>query len=77
MYFANKQTAYMKIIKASPKLKVYLFLVKILRILYVISLKILAQQNLKKIELELYRKRLNNEPPFLHACTMFMYETHE
>ena len=24
-----------------------------------------------------YRKRLNNEPHFLHACTLFMYEIHE
>ena len=23
-----------------------------------------------------YRKRLNNGPPFLHACTLFMYEIH-
>ena len=23
-----------------------------------------------------YRKRLNNGPPFLRACTLFMYEIH-
>ena len=23
-----------------------------------------------------YRKRLNNGPPFLHACTIFVYEMH-
>ena len=23
-----------------------------------------------------YRKRFNNGPPFLHACTLFMYEIH-
>ena len=28
------------------------------------------------IQTNKYRKRLNNGPPFLHACTLFVYEIH-
>ena len=38
------------------------------------------KQNFKPLKIEklvahlIYRKSLNNGPPVLHACTLFMYE---